>query len=44
MLQKKSARDIVATHPRLLGVLFTLCILLMQFGTVLAGGGANNGP
>ncbi|WP_255167575.1 DUF7503 family protein [Natrononativus amylolyticus] len=35
-----SLRSYLAEHPRLMGVLFTICLLLSQAGTVAAG---NNG-
>ena len=44
MSQTNTIGDKLAKHPRLLGVLCTLSVLVMQFGTVLAGGGANGGP
>ncbi|EFW90571.1 hypothetical protein ZOD2009_18974 [Haladaptatus paucihalophilus DX253] len=44
MSQKDAVRGKLADHPRLLGVLFTLSLLVLQFGTVLAGSGANSGP
>jgi len=32
-------------HPRMIGVLFTVCVLLMQAGNVLANAAStNNGP
>jgi hypothetical protein len=44
MSQKDAIRGKLAEHPRLLGILCTLSVLAMQFGTVLAGDGANGGP
>ncbi len=32
--------DYLANHPRMIGVLFTLMLLLSQAGTVAAGGGS----
>ncbi|WP_306058770.1 DUF7503 family protein [Natronococcus wangiae] len=32
-------RAFLAEHPRLMGVLFTACLLLSQAGTVAAGNG-----
>lgn len=36
--------DYLAEHPKMAGVLFTICLLLTQAGTVMAGGGTNAGP
>lgn len=37
--------DYLANHPKMIGVLFTLALLLAQAGTVAAGaGGAVAGP
>jgi hypothetical protein len=44
MSKKDTVRGKLAENPRLLGILCTLSLLVMQFGTVLAGGGANGGP
>lgn len=34
----------VASHPKLAGVLFMVCLLLTQMGTVAAGGNTYVGP
>lgn len=45
----ETTRDTMAEfledHPRMMGALFTICLLLMQAGNVMANAGAtNNGP
>ncbi len=37
MSAKDSAKDVLANHPRLIGVLFATMLLLSQAGTVAAG-------
>jgi hypothetical protein len=32
------------SHPKMIGALFTMCLLLSQAGTVAAGGGTIQGP
>ncbi|MFP8951537.1 hypothetical protein ACLI4Z_01005 [Natrialbaceae archaeon A-arb3/5] len=44
MSAKDSMKDYLASHPRMIGVLFTLCILLSQAGTVAAGTNTQIGP
>ncbi|WP_275039988.1 DUF7503 family protein [Natrialba hulunbeirensis] len=39
-----SMKDYLAQHPRMIGALFTLCILLSQAGTVVAGTSSQVGP
>lgn len=37
--------EFLEAHPRMMGALFTICILLMQAGNVMANAAtANNGP
>jgi hypothetical protein len=36
---KRQLRTVLAEHPRLMGVLFSACLLLSQVGTVAAGNG-----
>ncbi len=43
MSKTNALRAKLADNPRLIGILFTVSLLVMQFGTVFAGGG-NNGP
>lgn len=41
----RSIGEFLAQHPRLMGVLFTMLLLLSQAGTVVAkNGGAISGP
>ncbi|WP_458206131.1 DUF7503 family protein [Haladaptatus sp. NG-SE-30] len=44
MSQKGKLCGKLAKHPRMIGVLFTLSVVLMQAGAVLAQNGANSGP
>ena len=45
MPQTNVLRAKITEHPRLIGILFTLSLLVMQFGSVVAsGGGSNGGP
>lgn len=45
MSEDNSIKSIVTEHPRLVGVLFTLMLLLSQAGTVAAGSqGVVTGP
>lgn len=44
---KRTLREFLADHPKLTSALFTLTLLLVQFGNALAkgsGGGGNAGP
>jgi len=37
--------DYLEAHPRMMGALFTICVLLMQAGNVMANGASTNaGP
>ncbi|WP_449272277.1 DUF7503 family protein [Halorussus ruber] len=37
--------DYLEAHPRMIGALFTICVLLMEAGNVAANAAAtNNGP
>lgn len=43
--QNNSARQYLAENPRMLGVLFTACLLLTQAGNALAANGSSTaGP
>lgn len=45
MSTKDSMTDYLASHPRMIGALFTLMLLLGQSGTALAGNGSSTvGP
>ncbi|WP_449271530.1 DUF7503 family protein [Halopiger djelfimassiliensis] len=44
MSAKDSMKDYLAQHPRMIGVLFTLFVLLSQAGTVVAGTNTQVGP
>ncbi|WP_255359159.1 hypothetical protein [Haladaptatus sp. R4] len=44
MAKNNALRAKLTEHPRLIGVLFALTLLVTQFGPVLAGGGSNSGP
>lgn len=45
MSDEDTVRSFLASHPKALGVLFTLLVLLSQAGTVAAGGAAGTaGP
>ncbi|WP_254769063.1 DUF7503 family protein [Salinilacihabitans rarus] len=45
MSAKGRLKDSLASHPRMIGALFTLLVLLSQSGTVLAGASNTNpGP
>jgi hypothetical protein len=37
--RKDQLRAVLAEHPRLMGVLFSVCLLLSQAGTVAGGNG-----
>lgn len=43
MSENDTVTDYLAEHPRMIGGLFTLLLLLSQAGMALAGGGAGNG-
>jgi hypothetical protein len=44
-MSKSSIKQVLANHPRLLSVLFTLLLYLSQVGSVIAdGGGGHAGP
>lgn len=45
MSENTSMKEFLAEHPKMVGALFTLTLLLSQAGNVLAGGGsACKGP
>ncbi|WP_279387169.1 DUF7503 family protein [Natrarchaeobius oligotrophus] len=44
MSDKDTMKDYLAKHPRMIGVLFTLFVLLSQAGTVVAGTNSQMGP
>ncbi|WP_277921472.1 DUF7503 family protein [Halostagnicola larsenii] len=44
MSATESMKDFLASHPRMLGALFTLVLLLGQAGTVAAGTHTQVGP
>ncbi|SFS68508.1 DUF7503 family protein [Halostagnicola kamekurae] len=44
MSATEATKDFLASHPRLLGALFTLVMLLGQAGTVAAGSNTQVGP
>ncbi|MHC3437869.1 DUF7503 family protein [Natrialbaceae archaeon A-gly3] len=44
MSAKDDMKDYLAKHPRMIGVLFTLLLLLTQAGTVAAGTNTHVGP
>lgn len=44
MSAKDSMKDYLAQHPRMIGVLFTLTVLLSQVGTVVASSNSQVGP
>ncbi|AEH36933.1 DUF7503 family protein [Halopiger xanaduensis] len=44
MSDDTSMQDYLAQHPRMIGVLFTLFVLLSQTGTVAAGISSQVGP
>lgn len=44
MSAKDSMEDYLAQNPRMIGVLFTLFVLLSQAGTVAAGTASQFGP
>lgn len=40
-----SIAEFLEAHPRMMGALFTICLLLMEAGNVVANAqSANNGP
>ncbi|WP_338728737.1 hypothetical protein [Haladaptatus sp. DJG-WS-42] len=44
-MSKKSVKEYLAKNPRMMGILFTIFLLLMQAGNVIAGGGTSTpGP
>ncbi|MFC6991483.1 hypothetical protein ACFQH3_06780 [Haladaptatus sp. GCM10025707] len=44
-MSNDSLKQYLAEHPRMVGVLFTLMLLLFQAGNVIAGGGGpGTGP
>ncbi|SER82693.1 DUF7503 family protein [Natrinema salaciae] len=44
MSAKDSMKDYLAQHPRMIGAMFTLFVLLSQAGTVVAGTSSQVGP
>ena len=44
MSAKDDMKAYLADHPRMIGALFTLLLLLSQAGTVAAGANSNIGP
>ncbi len=44
MSAKDDMKDYLAEHPRMIGVLFALLLLLSQAGTVTAGTNTHVGP
>ncbi|WP_255487936.1 hypothetical protein [Natronolimnobius sp. AArcel1] len=44
MVESDSMRDYLAKHPRMIGVLFTMFVLLSQAGTVAGGSTSQIGP
>lgn len=44
MSAKDTMQDYLAENPRMIGVLFTLFVLLSQAGTVAAGSSTQIGP
>lgn len=42
--ETSTVKELIADHPRMAGVLFTMLMLMMQAGTVAGGGGAYAGP
>lgn len=44
MSDASSMKEYLAEHPKMVGVLFTMTLLLSQAMPVIAGGQANNGP
>lgn len=43
MSENNALVEYLADHPRMTGVLFTICLLLSQAGTVIAGNGSTTG-
>jgi hypothetical protein len=43
-MSDSTLRSYLAENPRMIGVLFTLTVLLSQAGNVAAGGGSFTGP
>ncbi|WP_442904938.1 DUF7503 family protein [Haladaptatus sp. CMSO5] len=39
-MSDKSAKKFLANNPRMMGILFTMTLLLMQAGNTIAGGGS----
>ncbi|MFC6766353.1 DUF7503 family protein [Natrinema soli] len=44
MSAKNSMKDYLAKHPRMIGALFTLFVLLSQAGSAVAGTSSQIGP
>ncbi len=44
MSAKDGAKDYLASHPRMIGALFTVLLLLSQAGSVVAGSNSQVGP
>ncbi|WP_256566128.1 DUF7503 family protein [Natrinema gelatinilyticum] len=44
MSAKDNMQDYLAKHPRMIGALFTLFVLLSQAGSVAAGSSSQIGP
>lgn len=42
--ETSTVASFLADHPRMIGVLFTMMMLLTQTGQVVAGGGTYSGP
>lgn len=43
MTENDSLTAFLAEHPRMIGALFTMCLLLAQAGPVVAGNGSTTG-
>ncbi|SHK78515.1 DUF7503 family protein [Haladaptatus paucihalophilus] len=44
-MSEDNLQSYLAQHPRMIGVLFAICALLVQVGNVMAASGnASNGP
>jgi hypothetical protein len=43
MSEYNTLSEFLAEHPRMSGVLFMICLLLTQAGTVIAGNGSTTG-
>jgi hypothetical protein len=44
MASKRSLKEFLAEHPKLVSALLTLMLLWAQFGTAIATGGGESGP